>query len=104
MNEAGMQQRRDQNPRQTYPLPGSDAETLQLQSPTEQRDEPEHGDKTNRELCSQPEVVAGPLGPRIGGVGRMKLHPVTEYQPNVLQQRRSPTDWPSRTDTKQSQA
>ena len=76
-----MQQRRNQNSRQSYPLPWSNTETLELQTPTEQCDEPEHGDEAKRELCSQPEIVAGLLGSCVGWIGRMKLRPVKEYQP-----------------------
>jgi len=76
-----MQQRRNQNSRQTDPLPGTNAKALQLQTPPQQRDEPEEADETQRQFCRQQEVRARPRGMGEGRIRRMNLHPGTEYQP-----------------------
>ena len=74
VREAAVKQRRDENSREADPLARSNAETLELQSPTEQRDEPEQGDESKRELGRQPEVIASALGTGEGRIGRMNLH------------------------------
>ena len=76
VGEAAVHQGREDDTGQPIQLARPDAERLrpQVQSPLHQVDEPDQGDKTERDLYRQPEVGSRLLGAGEGRVGYMKLH------------------------------